>query len=74
MNVQPHEIRKYDTSQGVRAYFTATDLSAVSIHSIPSEVVRKSRHVEAVHPSGWARVLKSTEQETGIIGATTEPK
>lgn len=73
ITVQLHEIRKYPSEEGgPRSYFDAADLSAVDIHSVPPDVFRKSRYIEAVHSSGRALVLKNTDGETGPIPSTTE--
>lgn len=74
ITVQHHQIRKYLRDSGPLAYFDAHDLKAVDIHSIPHDVQRKSRYIEAVHPSGRALVLKNVDGNTGHIPSTTEPR
>lgn len=66
------QIRIIPTESGPRVYFDATDLEAASLSDLPAESVARARYVEAVHPSGRARVLKNRFGATGHIAASTE--
>lgn len=67
-----HPLRIYQTPTGPRVYFTVASLEAASASDVGTRWHREARHIEAVHKSGRARVLKSTGGEEGYIDATTE--
>lgn len=66
------QIRIIPTEHGPRVYFDASDLVAASLADLPAALEARARYVEAVHPSGTARVLKNRFGITGIIDRSTE--
>lgn len=68
------EIRIIPTESGPRVYFDAENLEKASLADLPAQLDARARYVEAVHPSGRARVLKNRFGATGYIAASTESK
>lgn len=67
-----NQIRIIPTESGPRVYFDATDLEEASLSDLHPSLEARARYVEAVHPSGKARVLKNRLGTTGYIDASTE--
>lgn len=65
-------LRIYESPQGPRVYFTVENLEAASLSDVGIRWGRKALHVEAVHKSGRARVLKCASGPTGYIATTSE--